>query len=197
MYKRQAEGNAGSVRASVQPAAPLVEGAEEGASADAFAATSAEVDWERFQGPEQLKLPATFNLESLKAAGLPGCSMLGSARALAHFFAALGAGTVLSPRTLGAAISRPSCPGTLDGERVGWGMGIQLGTAWNSAGRSTTVIGHRGTGGVVVMNLPEAELTVAVTLTKLSTTRAVTRQLVELALKECGKWRLSEEDGLL
>jgi CubicO group peptidase (beta-lactamase class C family) len=160
---------------------------------DAFAATAGEVDWERFQGPEQLKMPATFALEALKEAGLPGCASWGSARALASFYAALGSGKLVSAATLRAAATRGSHSGSLDGESVGWGLGLQVGSATNASGQRAAVLGHRGTGGVLGLCVPAADLAVAVTVSRLSSERAVTRRLLELVMKECGKWRLSED----
>ena len=165
---------------------------------DAFAATSGEVDWERFQAPQQLQLPSTFNSWAVKEAGVPGACMFASAKALASFYSALGAGGLLKASTLRrmAQADAATASGTLDGESVHWGLGVQVGTATQGdSGQAVTVIGHRGTGGVVGFTIPAAGLSVAVTLSRLSSERRLTRRLVELVLRECGAWVLQQDGG--
>ena len=171
----------------------------EDGSADPFAATSNEVDWERFQGPQQLQMPGTFNSKRLVHAGLPGGAMLGSARALAQYYDALGRAEIISAASLRHAMASPTS-GTLEEEPVEWALGWQLGWMHRAAYRASQsdlvaarpkkvrVLGHRGTGGTVAFCAPDAGLAIAITVSQLSTTKRSTRRLLTVALEECGGW---------
>ena len=176
--------------ASLQPPVALASDGD-----DPFAKSAGQVDWERFQGPQQLQMPATFNSKRLVHGGLPGSSMLGSARALAQYYDALNRGTLVRRETLDRAIAS-SRSGTLEDQPVHWGLGWQLGSI-EAAPKSTFtsrepkrshVLGHRGTGGTVGFCVPDAGLAVAITVSQLSTTKTATRRLLSLALNECGGW---------
>lgn len=189
---------AAGARASRAPhllAPAPVDGQEVGE--DAFAVTSAEVDWERFQGPQQLQLPSTYNASALRTAGLPGCAMFGSARALARFYSALGRGEIVSAPMLHQMCVSPVA-GTLELEQASWGLGVQVGAATRTGrhdGRRAPVIGHRGTGGVVGLAIPSSGIAVAITVSKLSRERAPTRRLLELILEGSGYMLPRDADG--
>ena len=161
---------------------------------DVFAASSSEVDWERFQGPQQLQVPSTFNAQAVRTAGIPGCAMLGSARALARFYAALGGAKLVTPATL-RRMATQQTSGTLNGESVRWGLGVQLGTLSDRHSRTSPVLGHRGGAGGVIIGFaaPAADLSVAIVVSKLSVKRDVTTRLLELVLSEVGGgWTLDQ-----
>jgi aarF domain-containing kinase len=175
---------------------------------DPFAASAGSIDWERFQGPAQLMNPATFNSAAVREAGVPGCAMLGSARALANFYAALASGRTLGKNeALRRRLVADPTAGWMDDEPVQWGLGMQVGSIRSMSDELgsgvaspgvTTVLGHRGLGGTVGFAIPAASLGVAITVSRLSTKREVTRRLLELVLEdtECGGWRLPS-GGLL
>ena len=204
------EGFAGNASPSDEPAVSAGTPSSSGPPDpnDPFAASAGSIDWERFQGPAQLMNPATFNSAAVREAGVPGCAMLGSARALAYFYAALASGRTLGKNeALRRRLVADPAPGWLDDEPVQWGLGMQLGSIRSqsdelSSGAAspgvTTVLGHRGLGGTVGFAIPAASLGVAVTVSRLSTKREVTRRLLELVLEdtECGGWRLPS-GGLL
>jgi hypothetical protein len=98
--------------------------------------------------------PATFNSAAVREAGVPGCAMLGSARALANFYAALASGRTLGKNeALRRRLVADPTAGWLDDEPVQWGLGMQVGSIRSmndelSSGVAspgvTTVLGHRG-----------------------------------------------------
>ena len=124
--------------------------------------------------------------------------MLGSARALARFYAALTSGSLIGADTLKRAATPQTAggrtsTGSLDGESTQWGLGLQVGTASSgSSGRRAAMIGHRGMGGSVGLSVLGADLSVAVTVSKLSSKRGVTNRLLELIMDECGGWKALE-----
>lgn len=175
-------------------------GTAKGAAKDPFASSAESIDWERFQGPAQLQMPATYNASIVREAGVPGSAMLGSARALANFYVALvragGSGRrLLESDALRRRLAAEPKQGSLDDEPVIWGLGVQVGSIAkrdeaSGGGGTTTIIGHRGQGGTVGFVLPEADLAVAVTLSQLSLKRDVTRRLLELVLDGSDGWKL-------
>jgi len=160
--------------------------------ADVYVESSQEegLDWERFQGAQQLQNPATLNSAQLREACVPGVSAHGSARALASLYAALtspnGLRALRLPSGLLESAAQPASSGTLNGEPVSWGLGLQLGFATGgSGGRTYTVVGHLGLG-TVGLAVPECGVALAVTVSQLSSRAAVARRVTDLLLQECG-----------
>lgn len=185
-------GGAGSDPQKVTGEASLVDHS----SGDPFAASG--LDFERFLGPQQLTLPSTFNLSSVRRKGVPGSAMLGSARALARFYAALGSGDGrLGIGGVCRNLESRAVHGLLNDEAVRWGLGMQVGAiARRGGGRKTLVLGHRGTGGTVGFTVPAADLSVAFTCSRLSAKGSVTRRVLGTVLDACGNgWDLP--DGIL
>jgi len=162
-------------------------------SGDPFAASG--LDFERFLGPQQLTLPSTFNLSSVRRAGIPGSAMLGSARALARFYAALGSGdSRLGIGGISRCFESRAVDGLLNDDAVRWGLGVQVGTITRrGGGRKTSVLGHRGTGGTVGFTIPAGDLSVAFTCSRLSAKASVTRRVLGMVLHACEDgWDLPE-----
>ena len=93
---QQAATAAANVNSTATSTSSAIAAKERDTGKDPFAASSGELDWERFQGPQQLAMPGTFNSKRMLRRGLPGCATLGSARALAKFYAALGGGQLVT-----------------------------------------------------------------------------------------------------
>lgn len=170
----------------------ILPGGESDGDVYAQSAAAEGVVWERFQGAQQLQNPSVLNSRQVRTACVPGVSAHGSARALAAFYAALcaadvqGSGPLRLRRATLARAMKLALSGTLNGERVSWGLGLQLGQVADSAGRTYTLIGHVGLGGTVGMGVPECGVALAVTVSQLSAHCGASRRLVELMLRECG-----------
>ena len=117
------EGFAGNASPSDEPAVSAGTPSSSGPPDpnDPVAASAGSIDWERFQGPAQLMNPAPVNSAAVREAGVPGCAMLGSARALAYFYAALASGRTLGKNeALRRRLVADPAPGWLDDEPVQW-----------------------------------------------------------------------------
>ena len=136
---------------------------------------------ERFAGSSQLAHPATLNSEQLRGAAVPGASFWASARGLAAFYAALGAGRLYPLREL---TEGRAATGTFLGRSTKWSLGLQV-TALGSE-RAVTAVGHAATGGTIAFAVPERGLAVAITTSKLASEPVATRKVLKLVLAEYG-----------
>ena len=162
------------------------EGGGDGAAAPAAAeasegAEAAPAALERFAGSSQLAHPATLNSEQLRAAAVPGASFWASARGLAAFYAALGAGRLYPLREL---TEGRAATGTFLGRPTKWSLGLQV-TALGGE-RAVTAVGHAATGGTIAFAVPERGLAVAITTSKLASEPVATRKVLKLVLAEYG-----------
>ena len=132
-----------------------------------------------------VELPPLLNMARLRAACLPGASMHSSARALATFYEALGAGRLLSPGALGSV--RKLAGSGSAGKHESGALGFQFGGCTSDVRRDRLLaLGAAGVGGSLGLCVPEAGLALGITVSKLSASRLATRRLCELALSEVG-----------
>lgn len=144
------------------------------------------LEWERYHGSSQLQSPVALNSRQLRTAIVPAVSTHGSARALAAFYAALALPGRLFPPPVLRQIAQPLSHGSMHGSAACWGVGVQLGSVVDSAGCEHVVIGHIGLGGNLGLCVPECGVSLALTVSQLSTRCATSHRMVELLLLECG-----------
>ena len=123
-----------------------------------------------------------LNMARLRRAVLPGVSMHGSARALCSFYDGVTTARLLPASLVDDLVAHGAA--TAGAKGVRWAAGFQLGVCTDSSSRQLTALGHGAAGGTIGLCMPEAELSVAVTVSKLSPNRLATRKLIEAMLGE-------------
>ena len=134
-------------------------------------------------GAQQRLAPHFLNMCRLRQAILPGASMHASARALAAFYDAFGGGRVLLPLSAVTKLVSANSGGTNEAR---WVAGFMLGECIDGSGRKCTVLGHSAPGGTLGLCIPAMDIALAITVSKLSPSRAATKRIVELTLGEYG-----------
>jgi len=186
-----AEPDEGAAGGADEAARSSADGADDGAGGGGA------IEWDRFEGPKQLLNPATLNMHALLTRLLPGASALGSAHALAQFYAAVGAGRLLPASLLAQAQATTAAGTDITGEKVRFGLGFQLGACTETAVRGIELdlthrtkthaaLGHAAVGGTIGFCVPEKRVALAITVSKLASARPATRRLLDLLMAEVG-----------
>jgi len=131
----------------------------------------------------RLLSPAGLNMRRMRSAFLPGVSAHSSAHALATFYSALGGGQLL-PRAVLARAAQRASRGMFAGEEATWGLGMQIGALCEGEWRHVA-LGHAATGGSLGFCVPQLDLAIGITLSRLTAEKTATRRILALVLHEC------------
>jgi len=166
----------------------------------------------KYRGREQMLNPSVFNMRKVRGARIPSANGHASAFALATLFDSLVSPTTttggrVSPleshivdlaREVQPLPSSPSLSPSASREKGGdskqamlsdgasFGLGFQSHSFTLADGRIVQSIGHSGLGGSILIAIPEANLTVAVVINKLSMKSVARDKLLKIVFDEFG-----------
>jgi aarF domain-containing kinase len=148
----------------------------------------------KYRGREQLLNPSVFNMRKVREAKLPSANVHASAASLARVMDSLP----LTPATIDLVRKRPPVAqdtekaALLDDSDAYFGLGFQVheifrkGSFLGIGGEKLHSIGHAGLGGSVVLTIPEANLTVAITTNQLDQSARARNTLLDIIFEEYG-----------
>jgi CubicO group peptidase (beta-lactamase class C family) len=144
----------------------------------------------KYRGREQLLNPSVFNMRKVRDGKLPSANVHASAASLARVMDSLP----LTPATIDLARERP--PMTQDTEEAAllddsdayFGLGFQVHEIYRKGigGEKLHSMGHAGLGGSVLLTIPEAKLTVAITTNQLDQSARARNTLLDIIFDEYG-----------
>ena len=148
----------------------------------------------KYRGREQLLNPSVFNMKRVREAKLPSANVHASAASLACVMDSLP----LTPAMIDLARERP--PAAQDTEKVAllddsdayFGLGFQVHEIYRKEStfgigeEKLHSMGHAGLGGSVVLTIPEAKLTVAITTNQLDQSARARNTLLDIIFEEYG-----------
>jgi aarF domain-containing kinase len=148
----------------------------------------------KYRGREQLLNPSVFNMRKVREAKLPSANVHASAASLARVMDSLP----LTPAMIDLVRQRPPVAqdaeeeALLDDSDAYFGLGFQVheiyrkGSFLGIGGEKLHSIGHAGLGGSVVLTIPEAKLTVAITTNQLDQSARARNTLLDIIFEEYG-----------
>jgi CubicO group peptidase (beta-lactamase class C family) len=148
----------------------------------------------KYRGREQLLNPSVFNMKKVRDAKLPSANVHASAASLARVMDSLP----LTQAMIDLARKRPSVAhdtekaALLDDSDAYFGLGFQVheiyrkGSFFGMGGEKLHSMGHAGLGGSVVLTIPEAKLTVAITTNQLDQSARARNTLLDIIFEEYG-----------
>lgn len=148
----------------------------------------------KFRGKEQLLNPTVFNMQSVRGAKIPSANGHMSSQALAKLMHAVTtSGQILSVKMMELAGTPQKCKTDsagsstmLDNARAAFGLGFQIHDLARRDGVSFRSVGHAGFGGSIVLSIPEANLTMALTTNQLTIKSVARDKVLETVLDELG-----------
>jgi CubicO group peptidase (beta-lactamase class C family) len=147
----------------------------------------------KYRGREQLLNPSVFNMRKVRDGKLPSANVHASASSLARVMDSLP----LTPATIDLARERPPMTMTQDSEETSslltdsdayFGLGFQVHEIHRKGigGEKFHSMGHAGLGGSVLLTIPEAKLTVAITTNQLDQSARARNTLLDIIFEEYG-----------
>jgi predicted unusual protein kinase regulating ubiquinone biosynthesis (AarF/ABC1/UbiB family) len=143
----------------------------------------------KYRGREQLLNPSVFNMKKVREAKLPSANVHASAASLARVMDSLP----LTPAMIDLARERPPVAhdtekaALLDDSDAYFGLGFQVHEIYRKGGgEKLHSMGHAGLGGSVVLTIPEAKLTVAITTNQLDQSARARNTLLDIIFEEYG-----------